>query len=68
MVQTIAVTDAITNLEVAHQRLGLSRTRDRAFFPEWQESLPLLTAAEKAALDKYVEAERYIEIAIENDA
>ncbi len=106
MVQAVAVTDAITNLEVAHQRFGLSRTSDRAFFSEWLEPLPPLTVDEKAALDKYIDrylsyaadgaisegtvnvimvspllellglcdpplriqAERYVEIAIENDA
>ncbi|MGF1569382.1 MAG: type I restriction endonuclease subunit R [Nodosilinea sp.] len=106
MVQTIAVTEAITNLETAHQRLGLGRSGDPAFFSEWQPPLPSLTLDEKAALDKYsdryltyatdgaisegtvnvimvspllellglcdppwrVEGERYVEIAIENNA
>lgn len=52
MAQTIAITEAITNLHDAHQRLGLSRATDPAFFPQWWESLPALSAVEKAVLDK----------------
>lgn len=61
MVRTIAVTEAITNLNDAHQRFGLSRSTDPAFFPQWQESLPALSAVEKAALDKY--CDRYLSYA-----
>ncbi len=53
MVKTIAVTEAITNLNDAHERLGLSRASNSAFFPQWQEPLPALSAVEQAALDKY---------------
>ena len=46
----IAITTAITTLEVAEQRLGLKRTEDSAFFPEWRSSLPVLTAMERQEL------------------
>lgn len=106
MVQVIAVTEAITHLETAHQRFGLTRNHDPDFFPEWRAALPALSEQEQVALDKYcdryltyaadgaisegtvnvimispllellglcdpprrIEAERYVEIAIENDA
>lgn len=61
MVQTIAVTEAITNLNDAHERFGLSRVGDPAFFPQWQEPLPALSAVEQAALDKY--CDRYLSYA-----
>ena len=53
MVQTTAITEAITNLNDAHQRFGLSRTTAATFFPQWREPLPALTSIESAALDKY---------------
>jgi len=33
-------------------KLGLICNRDRQFFTEWSNALPLLTDAEKAALDR----------------
>lgn len=53
MVQTIAGTEAITNLAEAHQRFNLSRNTNLKFFAEWQEPLPGLTALHKSNLDKY---------------
>ncbi len=61
MVQTIAVTEAITNLNDAHQRFGLNRVSDPAFFPQWQGPLPALSVVEQAALDKY--CDRYLSYA-----
>jgi hypothetical protein len=58
MVQTIAVTEAITNLADAHQQFNLSRNTDPEFFTEWRKPLPELTAAEKTTLDKY--RDRYL--------
>ncbi|WP_017296843.1 hypothetical protein [Nodosilinea nodulosa] len=66
MVQTIAVTEAITNLRDAHDRFGLSRVSDPAFFPQWQEPLPALSASEKAALDKY--CDRYLSYAADGSS
>ncbi|MEM1308767.1 MAG: type I restriction endonuclease subunit R [Cyanobacteria bacterium P01_H01_bin.153] len=51
MVTTIAVTQAITTLREAHDRFNLSRATDEAFFSEWRDSLPELTAAEVAVLN-----------------
>jgi len=55
---TIAVTQAITSLNEAHDRLHLSPATDEAFFTEWQDGLPELTAAEVAELthlkDRYL--------------
>jgi len=48
----LAVTEAIQSLKQAESRLGLNRTRDPRFFPEWTENLPPLTAAEEATLDR----------------
>lgn len=58
MVQTVAVTKAITDLNEAHRRFNLSPTTDPQFFPEWQGDLPELTDAEKISLNRY--KERYL--------
>jgi hypothetical protein len=52
MVQTIGVTQAITNLNEAHQKLGLSPNLDPAFFPEWLTPWSNLTTTEEATLDR----------------
>jgi hypothetical protein len=52
MVTTIGVTKAITNLNQAHQVLGLNPTSDPQFFPEWQQGLPRLGAREQTQLDR----------------
>ncbi|MFE4108471.1 type I restriction endonuclease subunit R [Almyronema epifaneia] len=58
MATTIAVTQAITSLNEAHDRLHLGQATDEAFFTEWQDGLPELTAAEVAELthlkDRYL--------------
>jgi hypothetical protein len=48
---TFAITEAITTIAEAERRFNLSRTEDEAFFPEWQMTLPELSAVEKFALD-----------------
>jgi hypothetical protein len=48
---TFAITEAITTIAEAERRFSLSRTEDEAFFPEWQMTLPELSAVEKLALD-----------------
>ncbi|MEM9165021.1 MAG: type I restriction enzyme HsdR N-terminal domain-containing protein [Cyanobacteria bacterium P01_F01_bin.4] len=58
MVQTIAVTDAIVNLNEVHQRFGLQLNSTTRFFTEWQQSLPALTQTETAALNRY--RDRYL--------
>lgn len=62
MVQTIAVTEAITDLNEAHRRFDL-RQANRDFFPEWQTDLPELSEHEKAALAHY--GDRYLDYAAE---
>jgi hypothetical protein len=52
MVIALAVTDAITDLNQAHERFGLVPIVDPSFFPEWQGPLPELTQAEMAGLDR----------------
>lgn len=52
MVETVAVTRAITNLNQAHEKFRLTQTNDPQFFTEWYEDLPNITDAEKASLDR----------------
>ncbi|MBE9127101.1 MULTISPECIES: type I restriction enzyme HsdR N-terminal domain-containing protein [unclassified Coleofasciculus] len=47
---TIAITEAITTLAEAEQRLNLARNEDEAFFSEWQTFLPQLSSTEQSAL------------------
>lgn len=51
MTSTTAISLAITSLNEAHRRFGLSLTSDPQFFPEWQEDLPSLTEPEQSTLD-----------------
>lgn len=53
MVQSLAVTKAITSLSEAHEKFKLSRNNDPRFFTEWFENLPELTESEKAGLNRY---------------
>jgi hypothetical protein len=52
MTQTIGVTQAMTNLNVAHHKLGLHPSPDPGFFGEWLEALPELTDVERTLLDR----------------
>ncbi len=52
MTQTVGVTQAMTNLNAAHRKLGLSPSSDPEFFGEWFEALPALTGVEQAMLDR----------------
>ncbi len=52
MPETIGIAKAITNLNVAHERLNLSPTNDPNFFTEWQQDLPELTKEEKLVLNR----------------
>ncbi len=45
------ITKAITNLNEAHTKLGISPSPDATFFTEWKEPLPPLIDAETARLD-----------------
>ena len=45
MNQITAITEAISTLLEAEQKFGLNRNEDDDFFPEWQQHLPDLTAA-----------------------
>jgi hypothetical protein len=47
---TAAITEAITTLAEAEERLGISRVEDTAFFPEWSSALPELLDVEAATL------------------
>lgn len=59
MTQTLAVTEAITNLNEAHQRLNLSPAAEPGFFSEWQGSFPMLSDPERATLDRLKARYRY---------
>ena len=52
MVETVAVTRAITNLNEVHEKFNLSQTDAPQFFTEWFEGLPNINDAEKASLDR----------------
>ncbi|MEM8810567.1 MAG: type I restriction endonuclease subunit R [Cyanobacteria bacterium P01_G01_bin.38] len=59
MTQTLAVTEAITNLNDAHQRLNLWPVAEPDFFSEWQSSLPTLSNHEQSILDRLKTRYRY---------
>jgi hypothetical protein len=52
MVIALAVTDAITDLNEAHELFGLAPIVDPSFFPEWRGPLPELTQTEMTGLDR----------------
>ncbi|MEB3338906.1 MAG: type I restriction endonuclease [Leptolyngbyaceae bacterium] len=52
MLQTTAITEAITTLAEAENRFQLRRAEEEQFFPEWWEELPALTGSEKTYLDE----------------
>ena len=51
MIQTKAITDAITTLADAEDRFGFIRIEDEQCFAEWCEELPAITEAVKENLD-----------------
>jgi hypothetical protein len=52
MPEVVGISKAITNLNVAHERLSLSPTNEPDFFTEWWQDLPELTEEEKQALNR----------------
>jgi predicted type IV restriction endonuclease len=50
MVQTLAISKAMTSMAEVQARFSIDYATDAAFFPEWQQDLPSLTDAEKAQL------------------
>lgn len=52
MPEVVGIAKAITNLNVAHERLNLSPTNEPNFFTEWWQDLPELTEEEKQALNR----------------
>lgn len=58
---TVGITKAITNLNEAHARLGVSPSPETDFFGEWQAALPTLTTAQQATLDRL--KQRYLDYA-----
>ncbi|MFB2898192.1 type I restriction endonuclease subunit R [Aerosakkonemataceae cyanobacterium BLCC-F50] len=52
MPEVVGISKAITNLNVAHERLNLSPTNEPNFFTEWWQDLPELTEEEKQALNR----------------
>lgn len=63
MTQTSGVTTAMTNLFVAQETFGLRPTAEPSFFREWQESLPELSASDRALLDRWRDRYRYYQAA-----
>ncbi len=51
MMQTVAVTQAITTIAQAEERFGLSRATAEDFFTEWQQDLPELTDGDRQNLE-----------------
>jgi hypothetical protein len=51
MAKVLATPDAVKSLADVESRFGLQRNEDAAFFSEWQENLPPLTASEQASLE-----------------
>ena len=52
MVETIAVTQAITKLNDIHDKFNLIPATEPQFFTEWMDELPDITDGEKANLDR----------------
>jgi hypothetical protein len=52
MVQSLAISRAITTLAELREKFNLNPTTDNNFFTEWFQDLPELTDEEKAALDR----------------
>lgn len=52
MVQTLAISKAITSMAELRERFNLIPTNNDQFFTEWFQDLPELTDEEKASLDK----------------
>lgn len=50
MVQSISITEAITSLSQAQEKLGVHRTESNAFFQEWLTALPELAEVEQERL------------------
>jgi hypothetical protein len=50
MVQTLAISKAMTTLAEVQARFPIEYATDPTFFPEWQQDLPVLTAADRAQL------------------
>ncbi len=64
MIQTIAITEAITSLNEVEQKFNLTRSNEPNFFREWQTNLPELNKIEKQALNSL--KERYFYYAADN--
>jgi hypothetical protein len=52
MVQSLAISKAITTLDELRDKFNLNPTTDNNFFTEWFQDLPELTDEEKATLDR----------------
>lgn len=52
MPETIGITKAITNLNIAHERLNVRPSDEPNFFTEWYQGLPELTEEEKLVLNR----------------
>ena len=52
MPETIGITKAITNLNVAHERLNVRPSDEPNLFTEWYQDLPELTEEEKLVLNR----------------
>jgi hypothetical protein len=50
MVQTLAISKAMTSMAEVQARFAIDYATDAAFFPEWQQDLPSLTDADRAQL------------------
>jgi hypothetical protein len=52
MVQTVAITEAITTLAQAVEQFGLAQSDDPMVFPEWQQTFPPMAATQQLELEQ----------------
>jgi hypothetical protein len=64
MLQSYAVTEAVTSLNDAERILQITRSNDPDFFPEWRDALLELTDLERQTLDRL--KKRYLYYAADN--
>jgi hypothetical protein len=51
IMQTVAVTQAVTTIAEAEERFGLSRAKTPGIFPEWQDNLPEIPESDRQSLE-----------------
>lgn len=52
MTEILAISEEITTFRQVEEKLGLTLAKDRQFFTEWMEQLPVLTEFEQGRLEQ----------------